>query len=126
VARPRHRLGPRSWRRAGRILLPAPARHLLRDADPRLRADALFHRLSRRRPDRRRRRLRGIPLLPLSFFGASFSLRHPLAFYFFAYALVVFAVAGLKRILDSPFGAVLRAIRENSDRAVACGYDINA
>jgi ABC-type branched-subunit amino acid transport system permease subunit len=24
-----------------------------------------------------------------------------------------------------PFGAVLQAIRENSDRAVACGYDIN-
>ncbi len=35
------------------------------------------------------------------------------------------AVAGLKRILDSPFGAVLQAIRENSDRAIACGYDIN-
>src|SRR5205807_508124 len=38
-------------------------------------------------------------------------------------ALVALAVAGLKRILDSPFGAVLQAIRENSDRAVACGYD---
>jgi len=69
--------------------------------------------------------LRGIPLLPLSLFGVSVSLRHPLAFYYFAYVLVVLAVAGLKRILDSPFGAVLRAIRENSDRAVACGYDIN-
>ena len=30
----------------------------------------------------------------------------------------------LKRILDSPFGAVLQAIRENSDRATARGYDI--
>ena len=36
-----------------------------------------------------------------------------------------FPVALLKRILDSPFGAVLQAIRENSDRAVACGYDID-
>src|SRR5881398_688678 len=45
--------------------------------------------------------------------------------YFIAYVLVVLAVAALKRILDSPFGAVLQAIRENSDRAVACGYDIN-
>jgi branched-chain amino acid transport system permease protein len=69
--------------------------------------------------------LRGIPLLPLGLPGVSVSLRHPLAFYFFAYVLVVLAVAGLKRILDSPFGAVLQAIRENSDRAVACGYDIN-
>jgi branched-chain amino acid transport system permease protein len=69
--------------------------------------------------------LRGIPLYPLTLPGLSLSLRTPLAFYFFAYALVVLAVAGLRRILDSPFGAVLQAIRENSDRAVACGYDIN-
>jgi branched-chain amino acid transport system permease protein len=69
--------------------------------------------------------LRGIPLHPLGLPGGSVSLRSPLAFYFFAYVLVVLAVAALKRILDSPFGAVLRAIRENSDRAVACGYDIN-
>jgi branched-chain amino acid transport system permease protein len=69
--------------------------------------------------------LRGIPLHPLGLPGVSVSLRSPLAFYFFAYVLVVLAVAALKRILDSPFGAVLRAIRENSDRAVACGYDIN-
>ena len=69
--------------------------------------------------------LRGIPLHPLGLFGASVSLRTPLAFYFFAYAFVVLAVAALRRILDSPFGAVLQAIRENSDRAVACGYDIN-
>jgi len=69
--------------------------------------------------------LRGIPLHPIGLAGFSLSLRHPLAFYFFAYVLVVLAVAGLKRILDSPFGAVLQAIRENSDRAVACGYDVN-
>jgi branched-chain amino acid transport system permease protein len=69
--------------------------------------------------------LRGIPLHPLGLLGWSVSLRTPLAFYFFAYVLVVLAVAALKRILDSPFGAVLQAIRENSDRAVACGYDIN-
>ena len=69
--------------------------------------------------------LRGIPLLRLGLPGGSVSLRSPLAFYFFAYVLVVLAVAALKRILDSPFGAVLQAIRENSDRAVACGYDIN-
>jgi len=68
--------------------------------------------------------LRGIPLLPLSLFGVKLSLRDPLAFYFFAYVLVVLAVAGLKRILDSPFGAVLQAIRENGDRAAACGYDV--
>src|SRR5467141_555839 len=40
--------------------------------------------------------LRGIPLLPLSLFGVSVSLRHPLAFYFFAYALVVYSDCGLR------------------------------
>ena len=69
--------------------------------------------------------LRGIPQLPLSLFGWSIKLESPLAFYYFAYALVVLAVAALKRILDSPFGAVLQAIRENQDRAAACGYHVN-
>jgi len=69
--------------------------------------------------------LRGIPLPPLNLFGMTLSLRSPTAFYYFTFVIVLLAVAALKRILDSPFGAVLQAIRENSDRAVACGYDIN-
>ena len=67
--------------------------------------------------------LRGISVPPLVFPGVRIPLDTSLAFYYFAFALVALAVAGLKRILDSPFGAVLQAIRENSDRAVACGYD---
>ena len=69
--------------------------------------------------------LRGIPLNAIWLPGGSLSLRNPLTFYFFAYVLVVLGVAGLKRILDSPFGTVLQAIRENGDRAAACGYDVN-
>ena len=69
--------------------------------------------------------LRGIPQLDLGLPGFAVSLASPLAFYYFCLALVVLAVALLKRILESPFGAVLQAIRENSDRAVACGYDID-
>ena len=68
--------------------------------------------------------LRGIPQLKLGL-GESSLLDSTLGFYYFSYALVGLAVAGLKRILDSPFGAVLQAIRENRDRAVACGYDVN-
>jgi branched-chain amino acid transport system permease protein len=69
--------------------------------------------------------LRGIPLLPLALPGLSLSLKQPLAFYYFAFVIVTLAVASLKRILDSPFGAVLQAIRENGERAAACGYDTN-
>ena len=68
--------------------------------------------------------LRGIQVPALALPGVSLSLESSLAFYYFALALVTLALLALKRILDSPFGAVLQAIRENSDRAVACGYDI--
>lgn len=69
--------------------------------------------------------LRGIPQLTLGLGPWQYSIETTLGFYYFSYVLVGLAVAALKRILDSPFGAVLRAIRENSSRAVACGYDIN-
>jgi branched-chain amino acid transport system permease protein len=59
--------------------------------------------------------LRGIPQLRLGLAGLSLPLDTTLAFYYFSYALVGLAVAGLKRILDSPFGAVLQAIRENGE-----------
>ncbi len=68
--------------------------------------------------------LRGISVPPIALPGIHIALDESLAFYYFAFVLVGLAFAGLKRILDSPFGAVLQAIRENGDRAVACGYDI--
>ncbi|HET8576955.1 MAG TPA: branched-chain amino acid ABC transporter permease [Methylomirabilota bacterium] len=69
--------------------------------------------------------LRGIQQLTLHLPGFAVSLESSLAFYYFCFVLVGLAVAVLKRLLDSPFGAVLQAIRENRDRAVACGYDVN-
>jgi branched-chain amino acid transport system permease protein len=68
--------------------------------------------------------LRGVGVPPLRLPGITLALDSSLAFYYFAFAVVTLAMLALKRILDSPFGAVLQAIRENSDRAVACGYDI--
>jgi branched-chain amino acid transport system permease protein len=70
--------------------------------------------------------LRGIPTLPLHVPGVgSFALDSSLAFYYFAFVIVALAMVALKRILDSPFGAVLQAIRENGERAQACGYNVN-
>lgn len=69
--------------------------------------------------------LRGIPQLPLGVLGWSIPLDTPLAFHYFALAWAALAVAGLQRVLKSPFGAVLAAIRENRDRASACGYNVN-
>ena len=69
--------------------------------------------------------LRGIPQLALGLGPWQYSVESTLGFYYFAYVLVGLAVVALRRILDSPFGAVLQAIRENSSRAEACGYDVD-
>jgi branched-chain amino acid transport system permease protein len=68
--------------------------------------------------------LRGIPKLSLGLFGWQVPLGNPLNFHYFALFWVGLAVVALRRVLDSPFGTVIAAIRENSDRAQACGYDI--
>ncbi|MBM4439937.1 MAG: branched-chain amino acid ABC transporter permease [Candidatus Rokubacteria bacterium] len=68
--------------------------------------------------------LRGITRPALTLPGISISIDDSTRFYYFALVIVGLAVAGLHRILRSPFGTVLQAIRENPARAAACGYDI--
>jgi len=67
--------------------------------------------------------LRGIPKLSVGLFGWRLNLDNPVNFHYFALAWVGLAVFALQRILGSPFGAILAAIRENTDRAQACGFD---
>src|SRR6267143_713094 len=68
--------------------------------------------------------LRGSAVPTIGVGGWRLSLDRSVVFYYFTLVVVGLAVAALKRILDSPFGAVLQAIRENASRATACGYDI--
>jgi branched-chain amino acid transport system permease protein len=68
--------------------------------------------------------LRGIPAYTVALGGFALPLDQPLAFYYFTLVLVALAVASMRRILASPFGAVLRAVRENEARAAACGHDV--
>ena len=67
--------------------------------------------------------LRNIPPLPLSFFGLSIDIHSPLRFYFFVLIFVALSLLALNRILQSPFGHVLKAVRENDHRARSCGYE---
>ena len=67
--------------------------------------------------------LRNIPAVPLSFFGLSINIYTPLRFYFFVLFFVFLSLLALNRILQSPFGQVLQAVRENEQRARSCGYD---
>lgn len=44
--------------------------------------------------------------------------------YYFMFVFVALAIFIFSRILGSPFGAVLEAIRENENRAKACGFNV--
>ena len=66
--------------------------------------------------------LRGITLArigPIDFLD-------PVARYYVVAAFVVAALFALSRILASPFGAAMGALRENEARARACGFDVRA
>lgn len=68
--------------------------------------------------------LTGVSVGAIDLGFARISLFDPTAKYFFVLAFVAVAIYLFSRILASPFGAVLEAIRENEDRARACGYDV--
>ena len=52
-----------------------------------------------------------------------YPLRDNVPFYYFVYAWFVGATVVLWRIVNSPFGQVIRAIRQSETRARAVGYD---
>jgi len=51
-------------------------------------------------------------------------LKSPMAYYYFTILVVGLAIAALHRIVDSPFGSALKAIRENPRRARYIGIDV--
>lgn len=68
--------------------------------------------------------LRGITRPPLEIPGLpSLVLDTELNFYFLALVFFLLSFFIIKRIIDSPFGKVLVAIRENESRAEAIGYN---
>jgi branched-chain amino acid transport system permease protein len=73
--------------------------------------------------------LRGIPppVLDLPLAGAIpiEGIHNPFSFYYFNLIVVIASLLAIERILASPFGRVLEAIRESEERARACGYNTN-
>ena len=51
------------------------------------------------------------------------SLSNNLAMYYFVFAVFLFGFALIQRTVHSPYGQVLKAIRENEPRAVSLGYN---
>ncbi|MCK5546754.1 MAG: branched-chain amino acid ABC transporter permease [Rhodospirillaceae bacterium] len=68
--------------------------------------------------------LTGVSAGDINFGFVQFSLLDPTAKYYFMFVFVAIAIFFFSRILNSPFGAVLEAIRENENRAQACGYNV--
>lgn len=54
------------------------------------------------------------------------SLSNNLAMYYFVFAVFLFGYALIQRTVHSPFGQVLKAIRENEPRAISLGYNVDA
>ena len=65
----------------------------------------------------------GIQAVPRGRLFGVIDLSQPLAMYFTVVVVFVAAFALIYRIIHSPFGQVLKAIRENEPRAISLGYD---
>jgi len=52
-------------------------------------------------------------------------LHHAFQFYYVVYVLVILSLLAIHRIIESPLGKGLQAIRESEERAEACGFDTN-
>jgi branched-chain amino acid transport system permease protein len=50
--------------------------------------------------------------------------KNPVVYYVFVSILFLASLWAMKRIVDSPLGTILQAIRENEVRATAVGYDV--
>ncbi|MEH2512922.1 branched-chain amino acid transport system permease protein [Nitrobacteraceae bacterium AZCC 1564] len=68
--------------------------------------------------------LRGINVRDINIFGLKFDFIDPMTRYYVVAAFVILAFFVLSRILASPFGAVIEAVRENEARARASGYNV--
>jgi ABC-type branched-subunit amino acid transport system ATPase component/ABC-type branched-subunit amino acid transport system permease subunit len=68
--------------------------------------------------------LGGIERFPLTLFALRLDLGDKRVYYYVAALLAAGAIVLLWRIVHSPFGRVLQAIRENEPRAASVGYDV--
>ena len=68
--------------------------------------------------------LRGIQVPAFELMGITFDFLNPVTKYYVILVFVALALWAVSRLLASPFGAVIEAVRENEQRAAACGFDV--
>lgn len=67
----------------------------------------------------------GIQGVPRGKFLGLFDLSNSSHMYWFALGVFIFAFLLIQRVVQSPFGQVLKSIRENEPRAISLGYDVD-
>ena len=67
----------------------------------------------------------GIQAVPHGVMFGVFDLSHPTTLYVVVLVIIALGLLAIYRIVHSPFGEVLRAIRENEVRALSLGYRVN-
>ena len=68
--------------------------------------------------------LTGVPRPEIGIPPLTLSLGNPYAYYYFVLVTVILVYYGCVRLVNSPFGRVLQAIRDNEERAEFIGYDV--
>ena len=67
----------------------------------------------------------GLQAVPRGHLFGLIDLKSDLTMYYVALAIVVAAFLVIARTVHSPFGQVLKGIKENEPRAISLGYDVN-
>lgn len=67
----------------------------------------------------------GLQSIPRGTLLGSIDLKNDMTMYYFVLALVVAAFIFIVRVIHSPFGQVLKAVKENEPRAISLGYDVD-
>ncbi|MFD1880901.1 branched-chain amino acid ABC transporter permease [Paracoccus pacificus] len=66
----------------------------------------------------------GIQSVPRGMLFGIFDLSQTMTMYFFVLGAFLIGIFAIWRIVNSPFGMILKAIRENENRAISLGYSV--
>jgi branched-chain amino acid transport system permease protein len=67
----------------------------------------------------------GLQSVPRGTFLGVLPLKYDIAMYYLVLAIFIAVFLFIRRVVQSPFGQILKGIRENEARAISLGYDIN-
>lgn len=67
----------------------------------------------------------GLQGVPRGYLFGLIDLNQPINMYYLVLAIFVLGVFAIWRIINSPFGMILKSVRENENRAISLGYSVN-